>query len=105
MKEELYVMIDSALDHDTAVRDCIIGEVVKKVNSTRECHGNIKFSEFSGNIKKKDLGSTKSIKYSWVALENPTLVISQNLDKWGKTEIDFEYYISDDKITIEPDKL
>lgn len=105
MKEELYIMIDSALDRDTAVRDYIIGEVVKKVNHTKECHGNIKVSEFNGSLKRKDLESGKSIKYSWVTLEKPTLVISQDLDKWNKQEIDFEYYISDEKITIEPEKI
>ena len=105
MKEELYIMIDSALDRDTSVRDYIIREVVNKINSTQKCHGDLKFSEFDGSLKKKDLGNGKSIKYSWVTLEEPTLVISQDLDKWNNQDIDFEYYTSDEKITIEPDRV
>lgn len=102
MKKEICVMIDSALDGNTAVRDNIIWKIAKNLEEKKNCCGEISCEE------DWNLDNNKNIQYSWVVgkdFKKPTLIISQDLDTWENNNIDFEYYISDEKITIEPEKL
>lgn len=102
------VLIDSTLVKDSMGRDYIIDKVIKHLEKSKKCHSYVLIEKTDLNEAEELFGDNvdKRIHYSWfksVAESEPILLISPDLDKMDKKEIDFKHFENDSNILAKPD--
>ena len=104
MEKDLLVLIDKNPNCcDTEIREYITESIIDQVNKTGDCHGSINF-----DFDEEEGIEDRPVMYSWFideSMKEPELIISQDLDKWDKLDIEFNGYRFVKRITIEPYKI